>query len=90
MLNGNGIKTPLVVHGGTGLPDDYIVKLIEAGGAKFNVSTELKHTLINAKWEYLNAHREEYDPGKLDVFVRDATRKAVIGWMQKLGSVGKA
>ena len=28
MLNGNGIKTPLVVHGGTGLPDDYIVKLL--------------------------------------------------------------
>lgn len=90
MLNGNGIKTPLVVHGGTGLPDDYIEKLLAAGGAKFNVSTELKHTLIDAKWEYINAHRDEYDPGKLDVFVRDATRKAVIGWMQKLKSVGKA
>ncbi|MCQ3936277.1 MAG: tagatose-bisphosphate aldolase subunit KbaY [Chloroflexi bacterium] len=90
MLNGSGVKTPLVVHGGTGLPDDYIVKLLEAGGAKFNVSTELKHTLIDAKWEYINAHRDEYDPGKLDAFVRDATRKAVIGWMQKLGSVGKA
>jgi tagatose 1,6-diphosphate aldolase GatY/KbaY len=90
MLNGNGIKTPVVVHGGTGLPDDYIEKLLAAGGAKFNVSTELKHTLIDAKWEYINAHRDEYDPGKLDVFVRDATRKAVIGWMQKLKSVGKA
>jgi tagatose 1,6-diphosphate aldolase GatY/KbaY len=90
MLNGNGIKTPVVVHGGTGLPDDYIEKLLAAGGAKFNVSTELKHTLIDTKWEYINAHRDEYDPGKLDVAVRDATRKAVIGWMQKLKSVGKA
>ncbi len=90
MLNSNGIKTPLVVHGGTGLPDDYIVKLLQAGGAKFNVSTELKHTLINAKWEYLSAHRDEYDPGKLDVFVRDATRKAVMHWMDKLGCEGKA
>lgn len=90
MLNGNGIKTPVVVHGGTGLPDDYIEKLLEAGGAKFNVSTELKHTLIDAKWEYINAHRDEYDPGKLDVFVRDATRKVVMSWMQKLKSVGKA
>jgi ketose-bisphosphate aldolase len=90
MLNGNGIKTPVVVHGGTGLPDDYIVKLREAGGAKFNVSTELKHTLIDAKWEYISAHRDEYDPGKLDVFVRDATRKAVMGWMDKLGCNGKA
>ncbi len=90
MLNSNGIKTPVVVHGGTGLPDDYIVKLREAGGAKFNVSTELKHTLIDAKWEYLSAHRDEYDPGKLDAFVRDATRKAVMHWMDKLGCNGKA
>jgi tagatose 1,6-diphosphate aldolase GatY/KbaY len=90
MLNSNGIKTPLVVHGGTGLPDDYIKKLLEAGGAKFNVSTELKHTLLDAKFEYLSAHRDEYDPGKLDVFVRDATRKAVMHWMDKLGCEGKA
>ena len=90
MLNSNGIKTPLVVHGGTGLPDDYVAKLLAAGGAKFNVSTELKHTLIDAKWEYLSAHRDEYDPGKLDVFVRDATRKAVMHWMDKLGCNGKA
>jgi ketose-bisphosphate aldolase len=90
MLNSDGIKTPVVVHGGTGLPDDYVVKLLQAGGAKFNVSTELKHTLIDAKWEYINAHRDEYDPGKLDKFVRDATRKAVMHWMDKLGCNGKA
>jgi len=90
MLNSNGIKTPVVVHGGTGLPDDYIEKLLDAGGAKFNVSTELKRTLIDAKWEYINAHRDEYDPGKLDVFVRDATRMVVMHWMDKLRSSGKA
>ena len=90
MLNGNGIKTPLVVHGGTGLPEDTIKKLLAAGGAKFNVSTELKHTLIDSKWEYINAHRDEYDPGKLDKFVREATKKAVIHWMQMIESVGKA
>jgi tagatose 1,6-diphosphate aldolase GatY/KbaY len=90
MLNGNGIKTPLVVHGGTGLPEDYIKKLLAAGGAKFNVSTELKHTLIDAEFEYLSTHRDEYDPGKVDVAVRDATRKAVIHWMEMLECVGKA
>jgi tagatose 1,6-diphosphate aldolase GatY/KbaY len=90
MLNGNGIKTPLVVHGGTGLPEDYIKKLLAAGGAKFNVSTELKHTLIDSTLEYITAHRDEYDPGKLDKFVREATKKAVIHWMQMVESVGKA
>ncbi len=90
MLNSDGIKTPLVVHGGTGLPDDYVAKLLAAGGAKFNVSTELKRVLIDAKFEYISTHRDEYDPGKLDVFVRDATRKAVMHWMDKLGCEGKA
>ncbi len=90
MLNGNGIRTPLVVHGGTGLPEDYIKRLIEAGGAKFNVSTELKHTLIDTKYEYITAHRDEYDPGKIDAAVRDAIRKVVMHWMDMLGSAGKA
>lgn len=90
MLNSNGIKTPLVVHGGTGLPEDYIKKLLEAGGAKFNVSTELKRVLIDAKYDYICAHREEYDPGKVDVAVRDAIRKAAGHWIDMLGSEGKA
>ena len=90
MLNGNGIKTPVVVHGGTGLPEDYIKRLLAAGGAKFNVSTELKRTLIDAKFEYISAHRDEYDPGKIDVAVRDATRKVVMHWMDMLESTGKA
>jgi len=90
LLNGNGIKTPLVVHGGTGLPEDYIQKLIEMGGAKFNVSPELKHTLIDSTYEYIVAHRDEYDPGKVDAAVRDAIRKAVGHWIDMLGSAGKA
>ncbi len=90
LLNGNGVKTPLVVHGGTGLPSDYIKRLIAMGGAKFNLSTELKHTLIDATYGYISAHREEYDPGRVDVAVRDATRKAVGLWIQMLGSNGKA
>ena len=78
------------MHGGTGLPEDYIKRLIEMGGAKFNVSTELKHTLIDATYEYISANREEYEPGKVDVAVRDAIRKAVRHWIQMLGSSGKA
>jgi tagatose 1,6-diphosphate aldolase GatY/KbaY len=90
MLNGKGVKTPLVVHGGTGLPEDYIKRLIEMGGAKFNVSTELKRTLIDATYEYIAANRDEYEPGKVNIAVRDATRKTVVHWIQKLGSSGKA
>ncbi len=90
LLNGSGIRVPLVVHGGTGLPEQYIKKLIEAGGAKFNVSTELKHTLIDAEYDYISANRKEYDPGKVDIATRDAIRKVVARWIQTLGSAGKA
>jgi ketose-bisphosphate aldolase len=90
MLNGSGIKTPLVVHGGTGLPDDYIKRLLEMGGAKFNVSTELKHTLIDTTYAYISEKRDEYDPGKIDAAVKDAIRVVVGRWMDILCSTGKA
>ncbi|HSF83432.1 MAG TPA: class II fructose-bisphosphate aldolase [Anaerolineales bacterium] len=90
LLNGDGVKTPLVVHGGTGLPEDYIQRLIEMGGAKFNVSTELKHTLIDTTYHYISEKREEYDPGKVDAAVSDAIRKVVAHWIDMLGSAGKA
>ena len=90
LVNGKGVKVPLVVHGGTGLPADYVDKLIEMGGAKFNVSTELKHTLINTTFDYISGHREEYDPGKIDAAVNEAIRKTVWQWIDILGSANKA
>ena len=90
LLNGDGVKVPLVVHGGTGLPEDYCMRLIEMGGAKFNVSTELKHALIDATYSYISENREQYDPGQVDIFVKDAIRKAVGRWIEMLGSGGKA
>ncbi len=90
LINGQGARIPLVIHGGTGLPDDYVEKLVLLGGSKFNVSTELKHTLIDATYGYISEHRGEYNPGKLDIQVKDAIRKAVARWIDMLGSEGKA
>jgi tagatose 1,6-diphosphate aldolase GatY/KbaY len=90
ILNGKSVRVPLVVHGGTGLPPEYIERLIAVGGSKFNVSTELKYTLIDSTYEYITAHRDEYDPGKIDVAAKDATRKAIMHWIDMLKSAGKA
>jgi len=90
MVNGKSVRVPMVVHGGTGLSPEYVAKLLAMGGAKFNVSTELKYTLINSTYDYITAHRDEFDPGKVDVAVRDAIRKAVWQWIDLLGSAGKA
>ena len=89
-LDSRGLRTPLVIHGGTGLPEATVRKLIEAGGAKFNVSTELKHVLIDATRRYLEDHPKEYDPGKIDGAVKEATRQAVEPWIDLLGCAGRA
>lgn len=90
MLNGQEVCTPLVVHGGTGLPRDYVEKLVALGGSKFNVSTELKHAMIDATHDYISAHRDEYNPGKVDIAIKDAIRASVLNWIDMLGSAGKA
>lgn len=64
-------------------------RLVSLGGSKFNVSTELKHCLLDTTYEYLSAHRDEYDPGKLDKAVLAAISGVVERWMQLLGSVNK-
>ena len=90
ILNGDRPTVPLVIHGGTGLQDDVVRKLVALGGCKFNVSTELKHTLINATYEYVSGHRDEYNPGRIDAAVCQATIQAVSRWIDVLGCAGKA
>ena len=90
LLNGRGVRVPLVIHGGTGLHPDVVRRLVALGGAKFNVSTELKMTLIDATADYLETHRGEYNPGRIDAAVRAATRARIEGWIDLLGSTGKA
>jgi len=79
-----------VVHGGTGLSEEYAKKLVEMGGAKFNVSTELKYTLIDTTYNYITEKRDEYNPGKIDKAVSQAIKEVVGRWIDILGSTGKA
>lgn len=90
LLNGNGVKVPLVVHGGTGLAPDVVTRLVSLGGAKFNVSTDLKHTWIDAAWTYLEENKKQYNTGKLDEATKDAIRDKIKQWIVLLGSNGKA
>jgi ketose-bisphosphate aldolase len=90
LINGREIKIPLVIHGGTGLKPDVAKKLVSLGGSKFNVSTDLKHTLIDATYDYISANRDEYNPGKIDATVKEAIKDKIKYWIELLGSAGKA
>jgi len=89
-LTAKGLAVPLVIHGGTGLPEGTVKRLIELGGAKFNVSTELKHTLIDTTFTYIEAHRHEYNPGRIDKAVKEAIKETIHIWIERLGCSGKA
>jgi ketose-bisphosphate aldolase len=90
LINGKGIRVPLVIHGGTGLKPDVAQKLVSLGGAKFNVSTDLKHTLIDTTYDYITANRDQYNPGKIDAAVKEAIKDKIKYWIELLGSAGKA
>jgi ketose-bisphosphate aldolase len=90
LVNAGSIRTPLVIHGGTGLKPDMVKQLVSHGGAKFNVSTELKYLLIDTTRSYIASHPEEYDPGKIDAAVKAATAAAIESWIDLLGCAGKA
>ncbi len=89
-LNTPEVRTPLVIHGGTGLSEITVKRLIENGGSKYNVSTNLKYILMDSSFEYMSGHLKEYDPGKLDKHVKMATKERIEYWIDLLGSTGKA
>ena len=90
LINGREIRIPLVIHGGTGLKPDVAKKLVSLGGSKFNVSTDLKHTLIDTTYDYISANRDQYNPGKIDAAVKEAIKDKIKYWIELLGSAGKA
>jgi ketose-bisphosphate aldolase len=89
-FNAEGPRVPLVIHGGTGLTPEVVKKLVALGGSKFNVSTDLKHALIDSTFEYISANREQYNPGKIDKAAREAIIKRINYWIELLGCAGKA
>ncbi len=79
----------LVIHGGTGLTEDTVLKLITAGGAKYNVSTELKYAWIDGAAAFTAEIPLLYNPNKLMKMQMDATAAVVEKWIRILGCEGK-
>ena len=59
------IPIPLVLHGGSGIPEDKIKKAIACGISKINVNTELQFTWSKALREFVGNDKEAIDPRKL-------------------------
>ncbi len=87
-------EMPLVLHGGTGIPEDMIKKAISLGVSKINVNTECQLAFQAAVRKYIEAGKDlegkGFDPRKLLAPGVDAIKATVKEKMELFGSVGKA
>ncbi len=85
---------PLVLHGGTGIPEDMIKKAISLGVSKINVNTECQLVFADATRKYIEAGKDlegkGFDPRKLLAPGTEAIKACVKEKMELFGSVNKA
>ncbi|MBD5141466.1 MAG: class II fructose-1,6-bisphosphate aldolase [Ruminococcus sp.] len=85
---------PLVLHGGTGIPEDMIKKAISLGVAKINVNTECQLAFQAATRKYVEEGKDQqgkgFDPRKLLAPGFDAIKATVKEKMELFGSINKA
>ena len=85
---------PLVLHGGTGIPEDMIKKAISLGVSKINVNTECQIAFAEATRKYIEAGKDlegkGFDPRKLLAPGAEAIKATVKEKMEIFGSIGKA
>jgi fructose-bisphosphate aldolase class II len=96
------VPIPLVMHGGTGVPDDAVRKAVQLGIAKVNIDTQIRVAFYEAmtqgihqvEAEFAKVDQEggvrKYDIRRLLLPTREAMKQAVVDRMQVFGSVGKA
>ena len=85
---------PLVLHGGTGIPEDMIKKAISLGVSKINVNTECQLTFAAATRKYIEAGKDKeskgFDPRKLLAPGFEAIKETVKEKILLFGSANKA
>ena len=85
---------PLVLHGGTGIPDEMVKKAISLGVSRVNVNTECQLVFRDATRAYVEAGKDQqgkgFDPRKLLAPGTQAIKEKVKEKMELFGSVNKA
>ncbi|RSK29453.1 tagatose bisphosphate family class II aldolase [Bacillus sp. HMF5848] len=84
------IEIPLVLHGGSGIPDRDVQRTIASGIAKVNIATELKIPFAAAVRDYFIVNPQANDPRKYLTPGKEAMRKVVLEKIMMVGSNGKA
>ena len=83
------VDVPLVLHGASDVPDEYVRRAIELGICKVNVATELKIAFAGAVKQWFNEHPEGNDPRYYMRVGMDAMKEVVASKINVCGSANK-
>ena len=83
-------ETPLVLHGGSGIPVDQIKRAIACGTSKINVNTEFQQAWTELVRETLNKNPNVYDPRKVIGPGLKGIEAVVVEKCEVFGCIGKA
>lgn len=85
---------PLVLHGGSGIPKEQVLKAISLGISKVNVNTELQEVFAAALRDYISANKDQqkkgYDPRKIMKEPMNAIKAKAKELLTDFGSLGKS
>lgn len=84
------VKIPLVLHGGTGIPDGDIQKAISLGVAKINVNTENQDEFTRVVRKVLQESPKMFDPRKYLGPARAAIKETIRAKIRLFGSQNRA
>lgn len=84
------VALPLVLHGGSGIPEEQVKRCVSLGMAKMNVATELRIVFSDAIKAVFTANPEENDPRKYMIPAKQALKEAAIEKMRLCGAIGRA
>lgn len=87
---GQAVPTPLVLHGGSGIPEEQIKRAIACGTCKINVNTECQQEWTKIVREVLAKDSKVYDPRKVIGPGKEGIRKVVLEKMSIFGCIDKA
>lgn len=84
------VAVPLVLHGGSGIPEDQVKRCVKLGMAKMNVATELRIAFSDAIKAIFAANPDENDPRKYMIPAKQAVKTLAIQKMKMAGCLGQA
>ena len=84
------LKMPLVLHGGSGIPDEQLRKAIDRGTAKINVNTESQQAWTAIVREVLEKDKNVYDPRKIIGPGKEGIKNVVRAKCEVFGCINKA